>query len=338
MSDLQLADWRNHALKLEAEVNKVVVGQEKPVRLITTSIFARGHVLLEGDVGVGKTTLLRAFTRGIGGGYQRIEGTIDLMPNDLVYHTYLGEDGKPHVSPGPLLLSGENLSVFFFNEINRARPQVHSLLLRVMAERTLTAFNKEHYFPHMLVFADRNQVEREETFDIPSAARDRFMMEIPIVVPSDHNIMESLVFDTRFHNVDALVDNVPADILQFDQLNALAANIQDSISASPTLRQYALNLWRATKAPMDFGVKVSGVDMNRLVLSGASPRGMAMLLRAARVNAWLNNREAVLPDDIHAVFHETIAHRVVFSPVYEMRRTEIAREMLSSIVNAVAAP
>jgi MoxR-like ATPase len=338
MSDLQLTDWRNHALTLESEVNKVVVGQQNPVRLITTSIFARGHVLLEGDVGVGKTTLLRAFTRGIGGGYQRIEGTIDLMPNDLVYHTYLGEDGKPHVSPGPLLMSGENLSVFFFNEINRARPQVHSLLLRVMAERSLTAFNKEHYFPHMLVFADRNQVEKEETFDIPSAARDRFMMEIPIAVPADAAIMESLVFDTRFHNVDALVENVPQDILQFDKLNAFGATLQDSISASPTLRKYALDLWRATKTPTDFGVKVSGVDMKRLVLSGASPRGMAMLLRAARVNAWLNNREAVLPDDIHAVFHETIAHRVVFSPVYEMRRTEIAREMLSNIVNAIAAP
>ena len=83
MSDHQLADWRQHALTLETEVNKVVVGQAIPVRLITTAIFARGHVLLEGDVGVGKTTLLRAFTRGIGGGYQRIEGTIDLMPNDL---------------------------------------------------------------------------------------------------------------------------------------------------------------------------------------------------------------------------------------------------------------
>ncbi len=338
MSDQQLTDWREHALKLEKEVNQVVVGQEGPVRLITTAIFARGHVLLEGDVGVGKTTLLRAFTRGIGGGYQRIEGTIDLMPNDLVYHTYLGEDGKPHVSPGPLLLSGENLSVFFFNEINRARPQVHSLLLRVMAERTLTAFNKEHYFPHMLVFADRNQVEKEETFDIPSAARDRFMMEIPIVVPSDSAIMESLVFDTRFHNVDKLVSGVAEDVLQFDQLNEFGAKLQDSITASPTLRKYALDLWRATKAPLDFGVKVSGVDMNRLVLSGASPRGMGMLLRAARVNAWLNNREAVLPDDIHAVFHEVIAHRVVFSPVYEMRRTEIAREMLSGIINVIAAP
>jgi MoxR-like ATPase len=338
MSDQQLSDWRGHALKLEDEVNKVVVGQDGPIRLITTAIFARGHVLLEGDVGVGKTTLLRAFTRGIGGGYQRIEGTIDLMPNDLVYHTYLGEDGKPHVSPGPLLLSGENLSVFFFNEINRARPQVHSLLLRVMAERTLTAFNKEHYFPHMLVFADRNQVEKEETFGIPSAARDRFMMEIPIVVPSDAAIMESLVFDTRFHNVDKLVANVTEDVLQFDQLNDFSALLQDSVTASPTLRKYALDLWRATKNPMEFGVKVSGVDMNRLVLSGASPRGMGMLLRAARVNAWMNNRTAVLPEDIHAVFHEVIAHRVVFSPVYEMRRTEIAREMLSGIINAIAAP
>ena len=338
MSDHQLADWRQHALTLETEVNKVVVGQANPVRLITTAIFARGHVLLEGDVGVGKTTLLRAFARGIGGGYQRIEGTIDLMPNDLVYHTYLGEDGKPHVSAGPLLMSGEDLSVFFFNEINRARPQVHSLLLRVMAERTLTAFNKEHHFPHMIVFADRNQVEKEETFEIPSAARDRFMMEIPIVVPDDDAIMQSLVFDTKFHNVDSLVAGVKENILEFNELNPFSSVIQKSVEASDTLKKYALNLWKATKSPTDYGVKVSGVDMNRLVLSGASPRGMSMMLRAARVNAWLNERTAVLPEDIHAVLHETLAHRLVFSPVYEMRRTEIARELLAGITNAVAAP
>ena len=338
MSDRLLTDWRQHALTLETEVNKVVVGQQNPVRLITIAIFARGHVLLEGDVGVGKTTLLRAFTRGIGGGYQRIEGTIDLMPNDLVYHTYLGEDGKPHVSAGPLLMSGENLSVFFFNEINRARPQVHSLLLRVMAERTLSAFNKEHTFPHMIVFADRNQVEKEETFEIPSAARDRFMMEIPIVVPNDDDIMSGLMFDTRFHNVDALIDTVKPDVLKFDELNAFSGVIQKSVEASKTLEKYALNLWKATRKPTDFGVKVTNVDMNRLVLAGASPRGMSMMLRAARVNAWLNERTAITPEDIHAVFHETVAHRLVFSPVYEMRRTEIAREMLSYIINAVAAP
>ena len=338
MSDRQLADWREHALKLESEINQVVVGQQRPIRLITTAIFARGHVLLEGDVGVGKTTLLRAFTRGIGGGYQRIEGTIDLMPNDLVYHTYLGEDGRPHVSPGPLLSNGENLAVFFFNEINRARPQVHSLLLRVMAERTLTAFNSEHQFPHMLVFADRNQVEKEETFEIPSAARDRFMMEIPIMVPDDTAIMESLIFDTRFHNVDKLVDEVQPDILHFDKLNDCAQQIQEQVQASPTLRRYALNLWLATKNPERYDIRIEGVDINRLIIAGASPRGMSMMLRAARVNAWLNGRDAVVPEDIHAVFHETVAHRLVFSPMYEMRRTEIARELLSGIVHAIAAP
>lgn len=337
-TDSQLSDWRAHALKLESEINNVVVGQKRPVRLITTAIFARGHVLLEGDVGVGKTTLLRAFTRGIGGGYERVEGTIDLMPNDLVYHTYLGEDGRPHVDAGPLLRCGESLAVFFFNEINRARPQVHSLLLRVMAERTLSAFNKEHDFPHMLVFADRNQVEKEETFEIPSAARDRFMMEIPIAVPSDSDIMESLIFDTRYHDVDRLVEQVEPDILHFDKLNKMAAVLQDHIQASSTLRRYALDLWLASKAPHQFGIKVDGIDSARLVLAGASPRGMSMMLRAARVNAWLNGREAVLPEDIHTVFHETIAHRLVFSPVYEMRRTEIARELLNNIVNAVAAP
>lgn len=338
MSDHQLADMRQHALTLETEVNKVVVGQETPVRLITTAIFARGHVLLEGDVGVGKTTLLRAFTRGIGGGYQRIEGTIDLMPNDLVYHTYLGEDGKPHVSVGPLLMSGENLSVFFFNEINRARPQVHSLLLRVMAERTLSAFNKEHQFPHMIVFADRNQVEREETFEIPSAARDRFMMEIPIVVPKDDGIMEDLVFDTKYHVVDALIESVKPNILQFDQIQAQSRLIQNSITATDTLKKYALNLWKATRDPIAYGIKVTNVDMTRLVLAGASPRGISMMLAAARVNAWLNERTAITPEDIHAVFHATVAHRIVFSPVYEMRRTEIAREMLTNITHAVAAP
>jgi MoxR-like ATPase len=202
----------------------------------------------------------------------------------------------------------------------------------------LSAFNKEHYFPHMLVFADRNQVEKEETFDIPSAARDRFMMEIPIAVPNDPDIMESLIFNTRFHNADKLVENVQPDVLHYDKLNDIAVTLQDHVQASPTLRKYALDLWLATRNPSQYGVKIEGVDLNRLVLAGASPRGVSMMLRAARVNAWLNNRDAVLPEDIHAVFHETVAHRLVFSPVYEMRRTEIARDLLSGIVNAVSAP
>jgi len=95
--------------------------------------------LLEGNVGVGKTTLLRAVAQGLGGDYQRIEGTIDLMPADLIYYTYLNEQGRPCVDPGPLLKHGDTLATFFFNEINRASPQVHALLLRAMAERSINA-------------------------------------------------------------------------------------------------------------------------------------------------------------------------------------------------------
>lgn len=334
--DNLLVDRRNDALKLMSEVEKVIVGQERAIKLLAISIFSRGHVLLEGDVGVGKTTLLRAITRGIGGQYERIEGTVDLMPNDLMYHTYIGEDGRPHVDPGPLLRAGENLSVFFFNEINRARPQVHALMLRVMAEKTLHAFKKEYSLPHMLVFADRNQVEKEESFEIPSAARDRFMMEIPIMTPVEKEVRKSLIFDTRFYDTDALIKNVTSEILNFEQLNSFSAVLQDKIHASDVMQDYALDLWQATVTPDQYGVRIDDADMESLLVSGASPRGMAMLLRAARVHAWLMERDQLIPEDIHEVFHEVIAHRLVFNSMYEMRRTTLARDLTKNILRTVA--
>jgi MoxR-like ATPase len=337
-SDAMLQDWRTRALNLESQVNKIVIGQERVVRLMNTALFARGHVLLEGDVGVGKTTLLRAYSRAIGGAYSRIEGTIDLMPNDLVYYTYISEDGKPRVDPGPLLMHGEKLSTFFFNEINRARPQVHSLLLRVMAERSVTAFNREYHFPHLLVFADRNRVEKEETFEISSAARDRFMMEIFIDTPADPAIQQALMFDPIYHDTDALVNLVTPSLLEYDKLENIGAAIQLGIEASQTLCDYALNLWRATRKPAEFGVKFAGADMNQLVLAGASPRGMSMLLRAARVAAWLDGRHYVVPEDIQSIFPQVIAHRIFFNPVYELRRAEVSRELIAGILNNVAAP
>lgn len=336
--DHQLADWRSHALKLENEVKKVIVGQDKAIRLMNIAIFARGHVLLEGGVGVGKTTLLQSIARGIGGAYERIEGTVDLMPNDLVYHTFLGPDGRPQIDEGPLLRAGENLSVFFFNEINRARPQVHALMLRVMAERHLYAFRKEYRLPHMVVFADRNQVEKNETFEIPSAARDRFMMEIPIDIPSDRELRKSLMFDVKYQHAEGLTQQVEANILQFDQLNSFSDNLQSHIRASSAMEEYALDLWEATQSPEKFGIQLDSVDVNRLIHTGASPRGMGMLLKAARVHAWLMNRDSLYPEDIHAVFHELIAHRLVFNSMYENRRTALARELTTRILSTVAVP
>ena len=337
-NDALLSDWRQRALALEAEVGRAVIGQAQVIRLINTAVFARGHVLLQGDVGVGKTTLLRAFARVLGGDFARIEGTIDLMPNDLIYYTYISAQGKPAVDPGPLIAHGEDLAIFFFNEINRARPQVHSLLLRVMAERSVSAFNREHRFPHLLVFADRNRVEREETFEISSAARDRFMMEVTIDAPATDADRHQLIFDPRFHDADRLVHELAGAMVAYQELNQIADVLQRHVQASPALQSYALALWRATAAPADFGVRLSDLDTAHLMLAGASPRGMSLLLRAARVSAWLEGRDYVTPEDVQAIFVQTIAHRLCYQPVYEMRRHEISGRLMSGILASVAAP
>ena len=337
-SDAQLTDWRQRALSLETEVAKAVIGQDRVIRLLNIAVFARGHVLLQGDVGVGKTTLLRAFAHVLGGAFARTEGSIDLMPGDLIYYTYISAEGRPAVDPGPLIAQGEDLAIFFFNEINRARPQVHALLLRVMAERSVSAFNREVRFPHLLVFADRNRVEREETFEISSAARDRFMMEVIIDAPQSDDDRRRLMFDPRFHDTDELIGQLAGALLEYRELNALSALIQHSVQASDALQSYALALWRATAAPNEYGIRLSGLDTSQLMLAGASPRGMSMLLRAARVAAWLAERDYVTPEDVQAVFVETIAHRLCYQPVYEMRRHEISSRLMSGIVCAVAAP
>jgi MoxR-like ATPase len=335
--DSSLATWRALALKMETEVGAAAVGVARAVRLVNLAVFARGHVLLEGDVGIGKTTLLRAFARAIGGAYERVEGTVDMMPADLLYNAYVAPDGTPRVEPGPLARNGETLAVFFFNEVSRARPQVQALLLRAMAERSVTVFHREVRLPHLTVFADRNRVEKEETFELAAAARDRFMFEIPMAIPGDPAIRRALAFDPAFHDADALIERVAANVVPYQDLNGIAALIQREVRASDALQAYVLTLWRATQAPDEFGIRVEGTG-DDLVLAGASPRGVSQLLRAARVAAWLADRDYLVPEDIQEVFHEAVAHRVFFNPVVELRRAEVAREFTRQVLQKVAAP
>ena len=338
LTDEEHADHRRRALDLEAAVGGVVVGQASVVRLITVALLARGHVLLEGDVGVGKTTVLRAFARGVGGDFERVEGTVDLMPTDLVYDARVDEAGQPRIDPGPLLRSGAGLTTFFFNEINRARPQVQALLLRAMAERSVSAFGAEHAFPHMTVFADRNRVEREETFELASAARDRFLFELNMATPTDDEVRRALVFDPTYHDVDALIRRVPEGVCPGAGLNAVGAAIQRRVRTSPAIERYVLALWRATERPQDAGVEIEGVDVGRLMLAGASPRGVGALVRASRAHAWLVGRDHVTPEDVHAVLPAALGHRTFFQPVYEMRRAEIAPGLVRGIMDRVPSP
>ena len=330
--------WREQVARFEAEVGRAVIGQARVIRMLTIAILSRGHVLLEGDVGVGKTTLLRSVARALGGPYERVEGTIDLMPADLVYNASISEEGRPRLDPGPVLRHGAELAIFFFNEINRARPQVHALLLRLMAERSVTAFNRELSLPHLLVFADRNRLEREETFELPAAARDRFFMEIGVETPADPEMCRQLIFDTRFHDVDALVSEVTPGVLDYRGLSTLGPQIQQSVHASEHLQSYLVSIWQALRKPAAAGLVIPGVDMERLVQGGASPRGVSFLMRAARVHAWLAGRSMVVPEDVRAVFPEVMSHRIFIDPIYESRSDTLVRELRRQVFERVPAP
>ncbi len=314
----RLADWHGRLLQAKEAISRIVVGQERLLEDLLTAIFARGHILLKGEVGVGKTLLLRALARLLGGPFARIEGSVDLLPADLLYTPYLDEEGKPRVAPGPLLQGEGALAVFFFNEINRARPQVHALLLRVMAERSVSAFDRLYRFPHLLVFADRNRLEREETFELPAALRDRFAMELEVSPPETFEELRTIFFEPRFHDLDLLLEELPSGLLPYQEIGRLAPVIQRTIRTSKVLERYAVALWRATTDPPS--VQVDGVQLRELLLSGISPRGMSHLLRAARVRAWLLGRDFVTAEDLYHLFPKAAGHRLVLAPQFELER------------------
>lgn len=289
-------------------------------------------------MGTGKTTLLRAVARAIGGPYARIEGTVDLLPSDLLYSAHIDEDGRPRIEPGPVLSHGSDLSIFFFNEINRARPQVHALLLRLMAERSVTAFRRDHVFPHLQVFADRNEIERDETFELPAAARDRFLMEIAINAPTDAEARIDLAFNTRFHDTDALIREIDAGLLPFEHLATLAVQIQAGTHASEALRRYVFALCEAVRAPGSAGLDIAGVDPARLVRGGMSPRGMQALVRAARAAAWIEGRDCVLPQDVRKIFAPVVAHRTFLTPAAEPRRAQLLPALTDAALAAIPVP
>jgi len=212
------------------------------------------------------------------------------------------------------------------------------VLLRAMAEGSVTAFNRGQPLPYLQVFADRNRVERGETFELAAAARDRFLFEIPMEIPVRDEDRARLLFDTSFHNVDQLLEPIPVAALDYRALPAIAAAIQRHVGAAPTLERYALDLWQATRVPASVGVELGEVAVTGLIEAGASPRGMSQMLRAARVHAFLAGRDRLTPDDVRAVFAPAIRHRLVFSPMHEFERHRLAPELIAELLRRVASP
>jgi MoxR-like ATPase len=146
------------------------------------------------------------------------------------------------------------------------------------------------------------------------------------------------MFDPDYHDMEALLARVPEGLVEFRGLNDAAALVQRCVQTGAAVRRYALALWETISHPQQHGIAIDGVDTGALVLAGASPRGMSLAMRAARVNAWLAGRDYVEPADVHAVLFQTLAHRIFFEPVYELRRSAIVGELFRQAFARVPAP
>lgn len=334
---------------IQDEVGRVIKGLPEIIRLVTIAVFAQGHILLVGLPGVAKTTLLRAFSKTIGGGFSRISGTPDLMPTEFLFTMRPTIDGESDPSKGlkfgdmafyrgPLLTHGQDLAIMLLDEINRIQPKSQSAFLEVMQEGSVTFGVQRFRIPHALFVATRNPLETEETFELPEAQKDRFMFEGQVTRPEEV-VRRELILNPAFQNVDELIDGVPQVIL-LEELRQIRKSVQREVKVSEELAKYITALSEATWRPGEY-VSVSGIDeneLNEMVRAGLSPRAEIILAKAGRVVAWMNGRTYVTPGDVQEVFLDVCTHRFFLSRIYMRRRTDLAREILAKLIEQVPAP
>lgn len=337
--------------KIQNEVGRVIRGLPEITRLVTIALFAQGHILLRGLPGVAKTTLLRALSKTIGGGFSRISGTPDLMPTEFLFSMWPTLEGLDERLPtksikvgelayhlGPLLMHGETLAIVLLDEINRIQSKTQSAFLEIMQERGITFGTQRLRIPHALFVATRNPLETEETFELPEAQRDRFMFEGNVLKP-DENVRMELMINPLFQDVDEMISQVK-QVIGLDELHSIRRRIQENIMISPELARYITDLSEASWHPGDFVSipDLEGKELDDMVRAGLSPRAEIVLAQAGRVVAWMNGRSYVVPSDIQEIFLDASSHRFFLSRLSMRRRTDLAREILAGILKKVPAP
>jgi MoxR-like ATPase len=306
--------------RIRAEIQKVLVGQEDTVEQVLTALLAAGHILLEGNPGLGKTLLVRALARAVQGGSARIQFTPDLMPSDVMGHAvYDPKTESFRIRKGPVFTN-----LLLADEINRAPAKTQSALLEVMQEQQVTIEGRS--FPAgapFMVLATQNPLEQEGTYPLPEAQLDRFLLKVAMDFPQETEELDLVRLVTSGSAGDRLqVEAVApvattADVLELQGATALV-RVDDQVLA------YAVRITRATRAWTGFSV-------------GASPRGSIALVRAARGRALLDGRDFATPDDVKALALPALRHRVAPAPESEIEGTT-CDQLLTAMLERVPAP
>ena len=304
------------------EVKKVIVGQDHLLERMVVALLARGHILVEGVPGLAKTMAVKTLSQAMGGEFQRIQFTPDLMPADLVgTRIYNQRTGEFSTSLGPVFTN-----LLLADEINRAPAKVQSALLEVMQERQVTIGRETFPVPEpFLVMATQNPIESEGTYPLPEAQVDRFMLKVLVGYPST---TEEFVIVERM--TSTLQDVQP--VLDIEEVLALQRQ-SDSVYVDPALIEYSVKLVTATRQPELCGL----ADLKRYILYGASPRASINMILAGRALAFVRGRDYALPEDVRDVALDAIRHRLVLS--YEALSDNVeSDDILGRLMDAIPMP
>jgi MoxR-like ATPase len=299
--------------ELSGELGRVVVGAQASIRALVIALLARGHVLVQGVPGLGKTLLAKSLAHALGGEFKRIQGTPDLMPSDIIgVHVFDERERNFVFRPGPLFAD-----VVLVDEINRAGPKTQSALLEAMEERQVSVERSVFALPaDFMVLATQNPREFEGTYPLPESQLDRFMLRIDVDYPERAAEIEVL---ERYGGGEPSAPIV-AGLARLDRAMLDAARTELlQIHVSPALQEYVLDIACASR------------EHGRLLL-GLSTRGALALMRAARIAAGLRGADFVTPDDVKAVAVQVMAHRLVLSPEAALegeRDVDIVRGLLA---------
>ncbi len=308
---------------LQMEVGKVIVGQKSMIERLLIGLLSNGHVLLEGVPGLAKTLSIKTLAAAIQARFQRIQFTPDLLPADVVGTMIFNQkNGEFTVRKGPIFSN-----FILADEINRAPAKVQSALLEAMQERQVTIGDKTFALEEpFLVLATQNPIEQEGTYPLPEAQVDRFMLKIRIDYPNREE--ERLIMRQNITNsgpeVRAAVS--PSDILK-------ARSAVQEVYMDEKIERYILDIVLATRRPAEFKME----KLSSLINYGASPRATINLALASKAFAFIKRRGYVIPEDVRAVCHDVLRHRIAVT--YEAEAENVTSEhIVDDILNGIEVP